>query len=108
MAISTDVNKPSMSTGDKAVDFAHIAEGLPNDVRLQPAPERALLALQGPRAAEVMAKLCEVAARLRFMTAAPGKVGSIDCHAAPSGPSASAVAPDGQGTSLTPPLRADY
>jgi glycine cleavage system T protein (aminomethyltransferase) len=69
----------------KAVDFAHIAEGLPNDVRLQPAPERALLALQGPRAAEVMAKLCEVAARLRFMTAAPGKVGSIDCHISRSG-----------------------
>src|SRR5262249_60296533 len=32
----------------KAVDNAHIAERLPDGVRLQSAPERALLALQGP------------------------------------------------------------
>src|SRR5262245_255621 len=41
----------------KAVDFAHVAKRLPENVRLQPAPERALLALQGPQAAQVMAKL---------------------------------------------------
>ncbi len=69
----------------KAVDFAHIAERLPDEVRLQPAPERALLALQGPRAAEAMAKLSEVATGLLFMTAAPGKVGGIDCHVSRSG-----------------------
>src|SRR5215470_8291650 len=34
----------------KAVDFAHIAVRLPPDVKLQPAPGRALLALQGPQA----------------------------------------------------------
>jgi aminomethyltransferase len=54
-------------------------------VRLQPAPERALLALQGPRAMEVMARLSDVAAGLRFMTAIGGKVGGIDCHIARSG-----------------------
>jgi glycine cleavage system T protein (aminomethyltransferase) len=69
----------------KVVDFAHIAESLPDDVRLQPAPERALLALQGPQAAEVMRELSDVAAGLRFMAAAAGKVGGIDCHISRSG-----------------------
>ena len=35
----------------KDVDFAHIASRLPAGVKLLPAPERALLALQGPAAA---------------------------------------------------------
>jgi aminomethyltransferase len=69
----------------KEVDYAHIAAGLPDDVRLQPAPERALLALQGPAAASVLAKLSDVAAGLRFMTAASGKVGECDCHVSRSG-----------------------
>jgi aminomethyltransferase len=69
----------------KAVDLAHIAERLPEDVRLQPAPERALLALQGRRAAEVLGRLSDVPARLRFMTAAGGKLGGIDCHISRSG-----------------------
>ena len=69
----------------KAVDFAHLAERLPEGVRLQPAPERALLALQGPQAKDVLARLSDVAAGLRFMTAAAGKVGGIDCHVSRSG-----------------------
>jgi aminomethyltransferase len=69
----------------KAVDFAHISEFLPENVKLQPAPERALLALQGPCAQEILAKLWDAAAGLRFMTAAAGKVGGIDCHISRSG-----------------------
>jgi aminomethyltransferase len=69
----------------KEVDYAHIAERLPDDVRLQPAPERALLALQGPAAAAVLARLSDVAAKLRFMTAGSGKVGDFDCHISRSG-----------------------
>jgi aminomethyltransferase len=69
----------------KAVDYRHIAGHLPEEVRLQPAPERALLALQGPRAAEVLARLSDVPARLGFMTAAAGRVGGIDCHVSRSG-----------------------
>jgi aminomethyltransferase len=69
----------------KEMDYAHIAERLPDDVRLQPAPERALLALQGPAAAHVMAKLSDHAATLSFMTAASGKVGEFDCHISRSG-----------------------
>jgi aminomethyltransferase len=69
----------------KAVDFAHLAERLPEGVRLQPAPERGLLALQGPRAKDVLARLSDMVTGLRFMTAAGGKVGGIDCHISRSG-----------------------
>jgi len=69
----------------KEVDYAHISERLPDDVRLQPAPERALLALQGPAAKDVLAKLSDVAAGLGFMTACSGKVAEFDCHISRSG-----------------------
>jgi aminomethyltransferase len=69
----------------KEVDFAHIAERQSDDVRLEPMPERALLALQGPSAKDVMAKLSDVAAGLPFMGASSGKVGEFDCHISRSG-----------------------
>jgi aminomethyltransferase len=69
----------------KEVDYAHIAARLPDDVRLEPMPERALLALQGPMAKDVMAKLSDVAAGVPFMGAASGKVGEFDCHISRSG-----------------------
>jgi aminomethyltransferase len=69
----------------KEVDYAHIAAALPDDVRLEPMPERALLALQGPAAKDVMAKLSDFAAGLPFMGAASGKVGAFDCHVSRSG-----------------------
>ncbi len=69
----------------KEVDYSHIGARLPDDVRLQPTPERALLALQGPAAKEVMAKLSDVAVGLGFMSAASGKVGEFDCHISRSG-----------------------
>src|SRR5262245_40032181 len=69
----------------KEVDYAHISQRLPDGVRLQPAPERALLTLQGPAAARVLAKLSDVATDLRFMTAASGKVGEFDCRVSRSG-----------------------
>jgi aminomethyltransferase len=69
----------------KDVDYAHIAARLPDDVRLEPMPERALLTLQGPAAKDVMAKLSDVATALPFMGAASGKVGEFDCHVSRSG-----------------------
>ena len=69
----------------KDEDYAHIQVRLPDDVRLQPAPERALLALQGPAAKDVLARLSDVAARLAFMTASSGKVEDFDCHISRSG-----------------------
>ncbi len=69
----------------KEVDYAHIAARLPDDVRLEPMPERALLALQGPSAKDVMTRLSDVAVGLPFMGAASGKVGEFDCHISRSG-----------------------
>ena len=69
----------------KDADYAHIAARLPDDVRLEPMPERALLALQGPVAKDVMAKLSDFAAGLPFMGAASGKVGDFDCQVSRSG-----------------------
>ncbi len=69
----------------KEVDYAHISSRLPAAVMLLPAPERALVALQGPAAKTVMAKLSPPAAGLAFMTAASGRVGGFDCHVSRSG-----------------------
>jgi aminomethyltransferase len=69
----------------KDVDYAHIARRLPASVRLEPAPARALLALQGLRAQDVLSRLSSLAVRLRFMTAAAGEVGGIACHVSRSG-----------------------
>lgn len=55
----------------KGADFAHIEANLPATVKLVQRPERALLALQGPEAAAVMARHCPEAADLDFMTALP-------------------------------------
>lgn len=70
----------------KDVDYPHIAQRLPPGVRLEPAPDRALLALQGPGAQAVMAKLSpKKAAAPGFMQASSAKVGSFDCHVSRSG-----------------------
>ena len=50
-------------------DIAHLIEHLPDDVTLNIMEDRALIALQGPRAAEAMAALVPAAAKLYFMQA---------------------------------------
>jgi aminomethyltransferase len=69
----------------KEVDYAHISSHLPSGVILLPAPERALIALQGPTAKTVLAKLSNVAAGLTFMSASSGCIGAFDCHISRSG-----------------------
>jgi aminomethyltransferase len=51
----------------KTFDFAHIAAALPAPVRLDPHPDRALLALQGPAAARILARLDPDVAQLSFL-----------------------------------------
>ncbi len=63
----------------KAVDFAHIAAHLPAGVTLTPLPDRALIALQGPASAGI------VAAALSFMDVAELPVAGIDCIVSRSG-----------------------
>jgi aminomethyltransferase len=54
----------------KAIDYAHIAANLPAGVTLRPVEDRALLALQGPLAATVLARHVAGAETMGFMTAA--------------------------------------
>jgi aminomethyltransferase len=64
----------------KEADYAHIAAGLPGNVRLIRADHRALIALQGPRAANVLARHCPGAAVMAFMSAQSASFDGIDCH----------------------------
>jgi aminomethyltransferase len=69
----------------KDQDYAHIGARLPAGVDLVRADDRALLALQGPKAVEVMAKLSPGAADMTFMAARAMKVAGFDCHVSRSG-----------------------
>jgi len=66
-------------------DFAHIAGNLPASLRLAVTADRALLALQGPMAAAVLARLAPDAAKLPFMGVAAIDVGGIPCLVSRSG-----------------------
>lgn len=66
-------------------DYAHIAGRLPAGVRLQVMHERALIALQGPGAAAVMAGFAPKASTLVFMTGTSGELGPHDCYINRSG-----------------------
>ena len=55
----------------KEADLAHMGAALSAGCELEELPERALLALQGPAAETVMARIAPGAEQLDFMTAAP-------------------------------------
>lgn len=52
----------------KEKDFDYIEQTIGLETTLEPMPERALIALQGPKAADVLAALIPDAAKLTFMT----------------------------------------
>ncbi len=74
-----------LNASRKEIDERHIASRLPAGVRLEPVPDRALVAIQGPSAAAVMSRHCAAATELGFMQAASGRIGDIDCHVSRSG-----------------------
>src|SRR5216684_6671791 len=69
----------------KAEDEAHLRAGLSNTCVIEPLRNRALIALQGPKAESVLATLCPDAPAMRFMDAGPHRVGGIDCFVSRSG-----------------------
>ena len=69
----------------KAIDLPHIAASLPDSVKLTELEDRALLALQGPLAAEVLGRLCTPAATLPFMGVIEAPVAGIPCMISRSG-----------------------
>jgi aminomethyltransferase len=69
----------------KAADEAHLRAGLSDTCVIEPLANRALIALQGPKAKSVLAKLCPDAPAMRFMDAGPRRVDGIDCYVSRSG-----------------------
>jgi aminomethyltransferase len=69
----------------KGDDEAHLRAGLSDVCVIEPLPDRALIALQGPKAESVLARLCADAPAMRFMDAGPRPVDGIDCFVSRSG-----------------------
>jgi aminomethyltransferase len=69
----------------KEADFAHVAAHLPKGVTLKIISDRALIALQGPKAVEVFKRLSPEAAEMTFMTARALDVQGVPCLVSRSG-----------------------
>ena len=74
-----------VNAGCKIADTAHLRAKLPDRIMIEPLFERALLALQGPAAAEVLARLAPASAALKFMSAAAMEVAGLACFVTRSG-----------------------
>jgi aminomethyltransferase len=69
----------------KAEDEAHLRDKLAAACHIEPLPERALLALQGPQAESVLAELAPEAAAMRFMDVRTLTLAGIACEVSRSG-----------------------
>jgi aminomethyltransferase len=69
----------------KAEDEAHLRAHLQDACVIEPLADRALIALQGPKAESVLAKLCEDIPAMRFMDAGPHRLDGIACFVSRSG-----------------------
>jgi len=69
----------------KAQDIAHMRAGLAGHCEVEELADRALLALQGPAAGEVMAGLAPETRGMTFMSARTASVGGIACFVTRSG-----------------------
>jgi aminomethyltransferase len=69
----------------KAADEAHLRSRLSDVCVIEPLSDRALIALQGPKAESVLARLSPEALAMRFMDAGPRRVSGIDCFVSRSG-----------------------
>jgi aminomethyltransferase len=74
----------------KEADWTHISARMPGNVKLIRADGRALIALQGPKAADVLGRLCEGAGAMPFMSAISDTIRPLSgppaaCHISRSG-----------------------
>jgi aminomethyltransferase len=69
----------------KAEDEAHLRANLSDDCVIEPLPDRALIALQGPKAEALLAKFCAEAPAMRFMDSGPRRVAGFHCFVSRSG-----------------------
>ncbi|HWA44569.1 MAG TPA: glycine cleavage system aminomethyltransferase GcvT [Hypericibacter adhaerens] len=69
----------------KEADLAHLKAKLPAGVTMTPLPDQALLALQGPKAAAVLARFAPEATAMTFMSAATLTLDGVACFVTRSG-----------------------
>lgn len=69
----------------KAEDEAHLRKHLSGTCDIEPLTDRALIALQGPKAEAVLSKHADGVAAMTFMDAGPRKVMGLDCFVSRSG-----------------------
>jgi aminomethyltransferase len=69
----------------KEADEAHLRAHLSGSCQIESLSDRALLALQGPKAETVLAKFCAEAPAMRFMDAGPRQVAGLACFVSRSG-----------------------
>ena len=69
----------------KEADYAHLEANLPNNITIRKAEQMALLALQGPKAAQILSRLAPVATEMNFMTALDLDIGDFWAHISRSG-----------------------
>lgn len=69
----------------KAEDEALLRAHLSDSCIVEPLADRALIALQGPKAESALARLGADVAAMKFMDAGPRKVGTFDCFVSRSG-----------------------
>lgn len=74
-----------VNAGCKDQDFAHLKAHMPSAIKLIIADHRALLALQGPDAAKVLARHCAGVDQMPFMSATSTTFDSIPVHVSRSG-----------------------
>ncbi|ARS26224.1 glycine cleavage system aminomethyltransferase GcvT [Sphingomonas sp. KC8] len=66
-------------------DIAHLHEHLPEHITLNHMDEQALIALQGPKAVDALARLSPGVEKLVFMTAGAFRLGGVSCWISRSG-----------------------
>jgi aminomethyltransferase len=74
-----------VNAGCKEQDYAHMMAHLPKGVVLKRRDDQALLALQGPKAAEVLSTFIAEAATMPFMAASDGMIDGVHAYISRSG-----------------------
>jgi aminomethyltransferase len=74
-----------VNAGCKNADIRHLQSNIGRRCRVQPMPERALLALQGPQAATALSRLNPGVAQLVFMTGGVFDLAGLSCFVTRSG-----------------------
>lgn len=69
----------------KAEDEAHLRANLSDDCVIEQLADRALIALQGPKAEAALAALCAEAPAMKFMDSGPHEVAGLACFVSRSG-----------------------